>query len=117
MINLLVFLTDGFELGIGFCMSLFKCCILLVQKFLIVLAVGAYLQEFPSHGVILLQFLFMLSLVLCFCLIELDFLQAVHNRFQISQNRKVFGNLADFFHAGDFLIHGDFQFIYGAFER
>ena len=29
MINLLVFLTDGFVLGIGFCMSLFKRCIAL----------------------------------------------------------------------------------------
>ena len=84
VINLLVFLTDGFELGIGFCVSLFMRSILLVQKFLIVPAVGAYFQQLSSDRLILLQFLFMLSLVLRLCLVELDFLQAVHNRFQIS---------------------------------
>ena len=40
VIKLLVFLTDSFERCISFCVSLFKRCILLVQKFLIVLAVG-----------------------------------------------------------------------------
>ena len=75
MINLLVFPMDGFELGIGFCMSLFKLRILLIQKAGVVLAVGTCLQELPSHGVILLQFLFMLSFVLCLRLIELNFLR------------------------------------------
>lgn len=57
MIKLLVFLTDSFERCISFCVSLFKRCILLVQKFLIVLAVGAYLQELSFHSVIVLQLL------------------------------------------------------------
>ena len=74
VIKLLVFLTDGFELCVGFRMSLFKRCILLVQKFLIVLAVGAYLQELSSDSVIVFQFLFMFRLVLRLRLVELDFL-------------------------------------------
>ena len=53
MTNLLIFVIDGFELGIGFCMSLFKCCILLIQKAGGVLAVGTYLQyryiTYPSR--------------------------------------------------------------------
>ena len=73
-IKLLVFLTDGFELCVGFRMSFFKCCILLVQKFLIVLAVGAYLQELSFHSVLVLQFLFVLGFVLRLRLVELDFL-------------------------------------------
>ena len=44
VMNLLIFFTDSFELGIGFCMSLFKLRILLIQKAGVVLAVGTYLQ-------------------------------------------------------------------------
>ena len=44
VMNLLIFFTDSFELGIGFCMSLFKLPILLIQKAGVVLAVGTYLQ-------------------------------------------------------------------------
>ena len=38
--NAPMFFTDGFELGIGFCMSLLKLRILLIQKAGVVLAVG-----------------------------------------------------------------------------
>ena len=44
VVNLLIFFTDSFELGIGFCMSLFKLRILLIQKAGVVFAVGTYLQ-------------------------------------------------------------------------
>ena len=74
VIKLLVFLTDSFERCISFCVSLFKRCILLVQKFLIVIAMRAYLQDLSFHSVIVLQFLFVLGFVLRLRLVELDFL-------------------------------------------